>query len=223
VPSQRSANIDIEETILNSLEIAAVVLSLAAVWWTSVRNPVCWPVGLVSVLLYGWIFVGARLYSDALLQVVYAALQCYGWWNWRRSRPLLALPEAASAVAYPRLEPDGIERERRPAVVVPRADELRLALGLGGAGAIVLGAVMAYGTDAALPWLDATLAALSLVAQYWMARLFRANWLLWIAVDLVYVVLYLNRALPLTAALYAGFVALAVVGWRKWRPIEPLH
>jgi nicotinamide mononucleotide transporter len=71
-------------------------------------------------------------------------------------------------------------------------------------------------TDAALPWLDATLTALSLVAQYWMARLYRVNWLLWIAVDLVYVGVYVVRHLPLTAALYAGFVVLAILGWRQW-------
>lgn len=188
-------------------------LSLAAVWWTSLRNPVCWPVGLVSVLLYGWIFLGARLYSDALLQIVYAVLQCYGWWNWRRSRQALALPDAAAALVYP-----GGSQQNRPPVAVPRAHELLRTLCLSGLGAVLLGQFMARYTDAALPWLDAALAALSLVAQYWMARLFRASWLLWIGVDLVYVALYLNRSLPLTAALYAGFVALAVYGWVKWTP-----
>jgi nicotinamide mononucleotide transporter len=197
------------------LESLAVVLSLAAVWWTSVRNPVCWPVGLVSVLLYGWIFLGARLYSDALLQIVYAVLQCYGWWNWRRARPVVEAARGAAPTALA-----ATQSEARPAVVVPRAYQLLWTLGVGGVGAVLLGGVMARYTDAALPWLDAALAALSLVAQYWMARLFRANWLLWIAVDLVYVMLYLNRGLPVTAALYAGFVGLAMLGWWRWNPAD---
>jgi len=176
------------------LEILAVGLSVVAVWWTTVRNRLCWPVGLVSVLLYGWIFYGAKLYSDALLQLVYAALQCYGWWQWR----------AAPA------------QERRPHVRQPRRRDLALGVLLGTLGAVGLGAIMSRYTDAALPWLDATLTAFSLVAQYWMARLYRANWLLWILVDLVYVGLYGVRHLPLTAALYAGFILLAVVGWRQW-------
>ncbi len=158
------------------------------------RNRLCWPVGLVSVLLYGWVFYGARLYSDALLQMVYAGLQCYGWWQWHR----------ASAHA------------RRPHVRRPRARDLAAALLVGVIGAIALGAIMSRFTDAALPWLDAALTALSLVAQYWMARLYRVNWLLWIAVDLVYVAVYAVRELPLTAVLYAGFVVLAVLGWRQW-------
>lgn len=179
---------------LQPLEILAVALSVAAVWWTTVRNHLCWPVGLVSVLLYGWIFYGARLYSDALLQLVYAALQCYGWWQWRKA------PTCA----------------RRPQVRRPRGRDLALAVLVGALGAVALGTVMSRYTDAALPWLDATLTAFSLVAQYWMARLYRVNWLLWIAVDLVYVGVYGIRQLPLTAALYAGFVVLAFLGWRQW-------
>jgi nicotinamide mononucleotide transporter len=176
-----------------------------------VRNPVCWPVGLVSVLLYGWIFLGARLYSDMLLQGIYAVLQAYGWWNWRRA----ARAPAASGSGLP---------DRRPPVVQARLRDLLGALLAGAVAALMLGAIMARYTDAALPWLDAALAALSLVAQYWMARLYRINWLLWIAVDLVYVLLYLNRGLPLTAALYVGFVVLAGIGWRMWglsRPASP--
>jgi len=146
------------------------------------------------VLLYGWIFYGARLYSDALLQLVYATLQCYGWWQWRIA-PM---------------------RAQRPQVRRPRVLYLACAVLLGTAGAIALGAVMSRYTDAAVPWLDATLTAFSLVAQFWMARLYRVNWLMWIGVDLVYVGLYGVRQLPLTAALYAGFVLLAALGWRQW-------
>jgi nicotinamide mononucleotide transporter len=181
---------------VDPVEALGVALSVAAVWLTTTRNPWCWPVGLASVLVYGWIFVGARLYSDALLQLVYAFLEIYGWWQWRR------LPQAAG----------------QPAVRAPRPMEIWLPAVLALAGAVALGAGMARYTDAALPWLDAVLTAASLVAQYWMARLIRANWLLWIVVDLVYVGVYWSRALPLTAALYAGFVVLAAIGWWRWRP-----
>ncbi len=179
---------------VDPIEGVAVVLSIAAVWLTTARNAWCWPVGLASVIVYAWIFIGARLYSDALLQVIYAALEVYGWWQWRRA------PQAAGQVAV------------RPA----RPRELWVPAVLAIGGALVLGGGMARFTDAALPWLDAVLTAASLVAQFWMARLIRANWLLWIAVDVVYVGVYASRALPLTAALYAGFVVLAVSGWRRW-------
>jgi len=181
---------------VDPVEALGVALSIAAVWLTTVRNAWCWPVGLASVLVYGWIFIGARLYSDALLQLIFAVLEVYGWWQWRR------LPQAAG----------------QPAVRPARAAEIWVPAGIALVAAPVLGAGMAHYTDAALPWLDAVLTAASLVAQFWMARLIRANWLLWIAVDLVYVGVYWSRALQPTAALYAGFVVLAAIGWRRWRP-----
>ena len=43
------------------------------------------------------------------------------------------------------------------------------------------------------------------------------NWHAWIAVDILYVGLYLHKHLVLTAILYALFVAMAVIGLRAWR------
>ena len=89
-------------------------------------------------------------------------------------------------------------------------------LGIGVVFGIALGAAMHRYTDAALPWLDAMLAALSLVAQWWQARRHTATWWLWIVVDVVYIGMYLVKSLNLTAALYLVFIGLAVVGLRSW-------
>jgi nicotinamide mononucleotide transporter len=68
-----------------------------------------------------------------------------------------------------------------------------------------------------LPWADATLSSFSLVAQYWVARRHAANWLLWIAVDVLYVGMFAYKGLMLTAGLYAAMVVLAVIGYRRWQ------
>jgi nicotinamide mononucleotide transporter len=43
------------------------------------------------------------------------------------------------------------------------------------------------------------------------------NWVLWIAIDVVSVGLYLNRGLNLLAALYVAFLVLSVIGLKQWR------
>ena len=75
-------------------------------------------------------------------------------------------------------------------------------------------------TDAARPFFDAALTGGSVVAQVLLMRRILDNWLLWIAVDVLYVPLYLSRSLPLTALLYAGLVVLAWRGWVDWKRVE---
>lgn len=176
------------------LEWSAVAASILGVWLMARRHLLAWPVGLVGVALYAVVFVEARLYSDTLLQIAFGAFLLYGWLSWRRN----AATEGEITIA---------PLSRR---------ELFRDLGVGVLGGVLLGAAMHTWTNAALPWLDAMLAALSLVAQWWQARRHVATWWLWIVVDVVYVGMYLVKSLNVTAGLYVLFIGLAVMGLRAW-------
>ena len=185
------------------IELLGAIISAWAVWLTAQRRRWCWPVGLVSVLVYAWVFVDARLYSDALLQFAFGALIVYGWRRWTRH-----------------LDTDG----RVEVAPLPRGQLIAHVL-VGTLGALALGFAMHRWTDAALPWLDAALTSFSLVAQWWQGRRHIAAWWLWIVVDVIYVGEYAYKDLLITAVLYAGFVGLAVVGLRAWqraRSVAPL-
>lgn len=177
------------------IELAAAILSAWAVWLTARRRPWCWPLGLVSVGVYAWVFVHSKLYSDALLQGAFALMLGYGWWRWLHN-----------------LQDDGRVRIA-PLAPLPATAHV----GAGTLAALLLGAFMHHHTDASLPWLDATLAAFSLVAQGWQAGRHVAAWWMWIIVDVVYVGMYLYKGLYITAVLYAAFLVLAIDGLRSWR------
>ena len=177
------------------VELIGALVSALAVWLTARRRPWCWPIGLVSVLIYAWIFIDAKLYSDALLQGAFAVMIVYGWVRWMQH-----LDDQGRVTLAP----------------LP----FRQALGhvvVGVAGALTLGFAMHRWTDAALPWLDAALTAFSLVAQWWQGRRHIAAWWLWITVDVLYVGEYIYKSLLITAVLYVAFIALAVIGLRAWR------
>ncbi|MGB7193406.1 MAG: nicotinamide riboside transporter PnuC [Collimonas pratensis] len=182
---------------MSGLEIIAVILSALAVWLTARRHLWCWPIGLVSVLLYARIFLVAKLYSDLLLQLIFAVMQLYGWWQWK----------------------SGASNQDRQHIQPQRLPKRGLLIGMlaGAAGSVVLGYIMASFTDAHIPWLDSALTSFSLVAQFWMARKYVVNWWLWIAVDIIYVGVYIYKDLNLTAGLYAGFIVLAIIGLRNWQ------
>lgn len=180
---------------MSDLEIIAVIVNVLGVWLTARRTPWCWPVNVIAVLLYVWIFYDVKLYSDMLLQIVFVFMQGYGWWRWRSGQ----------------VEAGRVHAERLPLPVAFTS------LAIGALLALSLGACMARFTDAQVPWLDAALTAYSLVASYWAARKYVASWWLWIVLDVVYTGLYYHKALPLTAALYAGFIILALYGLRAWQ------
>jgi nicotinamide mononucleotide transporter len=179
---------------MNLLELTAALLGLACVWLTARQHIACWPVGLLMVTLYAYIFYEAKLYSDALLQVVYIGMQIYGWWAW------LYGGRSQTALGVTRLS-------WQQAVIWV------VALGF---GVLVLGSTMAAKTDAAFPYVDAFATVASLIAQWWLGRKILESWLLWIVVDIVSVGLYFAKSLYPTAILYVIFLGLAAWGWKQW-------
>ena len=129
------------------------------------------------------------------LQVVYALLSAYGWYQWLHG---------------------GANRTELPVSRVAPRTAATLAL-LAAAFAAALGAFLSRTTNASLPWLDSSLTAASLAAQWMLTRKLLENWLVWIVADVVYVGMFLHKGLHLTAVLYAIFLALAVMGWLQWR------
>jgi nicotinamide mononucleotide transporter len=71
---------------MSALEIAGTILGVLGVGLMIRQSIWGWPVGLVQVSLYAWIFFEARLYSDSILQLIFIGLQSYGWWHWHQAR-----------------------------------------------------------------------------------------------------------------------------------------
>ncbi|WP_426139336.1 nicotinamide riboside transporter PnuC [Pseudomonas sp. DWP3-1-2] len=182
---------------MSPLELFAAALGVIAVWLTVKQNSWCWPIGLVMVLIYSWIFYDVKLYSNMLLQVIYAALQVYGWLQWTQ-RGQTQKPRAVTSLS--------------PGSVL-------IGLAVGGVTSLLLGGLMSSFTDATQPWLDAALTGFSLVAQVWMAQKRVQCWPLWIAIDFIFVGLFVYEALYVTAGLYAMFLLLAIQGWREWHRV----
>lgn len=177
------------------LELIAFISGLLSVWLTLRMRVGNWPIGIVSVVCFTVLFVEAKLYADALLQLVFVALGFYGWWHWARAaREINRLPVLRATFE---------------------------ATGLALVASAVLTALCAWvlrtWTDSPLPWLDASILVLSLVATWAQARQLIECWWVWIAVDVISIPVYWSRALPLTALLYVLFLLLCVGGWRGWK------
>ena len=180
---------------VSPLELVAAVVGALSVYLSVRQNIWSWPTGIFNVVLYTLVFYDAKLYADMGLQVIYAILSVYGWYEW--------LYGGAG---------------RTELHVTRTTARLRWLLGvIALAGSVLLGTLLHHETDAALPYMDAALSSTSLVAQWMMTRKLLENWLVWIAVDVLYVGMFIFKHLYLTAGLYAVFLALAVRGYIDWR------
>jgi nicotinamide mononucleotide transporter len=177
------------------MEVAGFLTGVVNVWLVTRQNIWSWPIGVANALFYTVVFARTGLYSDTGLQVVYFVLSLYGWWHWWRGGP------AADTL---------------PVTRTSRTLALRLAV-IGVVAWLLLWTITSRIPGAALPHIDSALVAASLIAQWMMTRKLAENWLVWVVVDVIYVGVFINRQLPLTAVLYAVFFALAVSGHFQWR------
>ena len=180
---------------MTALELFGAILGALSVYLSVRQNIWSWPTAIINVTVYAVVFYHAKLYADAGLQVIYAVLSIYGWYEWLHGG------------------------EHRTALRVTRTSPPLGALltGIALVGSAALGTLLSRTTDAALPFMDSFLSSTSLVAQWMMTRKKLENWLVWIGVDVLYVGVFIYRHLYITAALYAVFLALAVRGYIDWR------
>jgi len=177
------------------LESTAVAFGIISVFLSVRQHIWSWPTAIVNVLMYVLVFRDAKLYADMGLQVVYFVLSVYGWYEWLyggENRTVLKVSRAT-----------------------PRSMVTLTAIALVSVAA--LGTFLARSTDAALPYMDSATTSTSLVAQWMMTRKVLENWAVWMAVDVVYVGMFIFKHLYLTAGLYAVFFVLAAMGLREWK------
>lgn len=180
---------------MNWLEWIAAALTLVTVVLVVLRTIWNYPFGLAAVALYFFVYLQAKLYSDALLQIFFFVTQLYGWWVWARA------PQVDHGVAVTSMSNRARGRWMTGTVIA----------------SVAWGFLMHRYTDAAAPYIDATVAGLSVTAQILQSLRRYECWVLWIAADVVAIGLYAWKGLSVTSGLYGLFLILAIVGLIDWR------
>ena len=68
------------------LEIIAVITGMLSIWYSYRINILVYPIGMISLALYVFIFIKNGLYANAVINFLYFVTSIFGWWNWLRQR-----------------------------------------------------------------------------------------------------------------------------------------
>ena len=178
---------------MDTLEIVGFISGFAGVFLTVKKNKWCFPIGIINVILSCFLFYESRLYADSLQQLVYIPLLIVGWLNWNANTN----------------DDFIVERLNKKEIVIYFS--LFLSSGL------LLGYLLKKFSNASFPWIDSLATTASFLAQYLIAKKKIENWIVWIAVNIVYIAVYLQKDLELYAVLYLVYLILAIQGYYQWR------
>jgi len=178
----------------SGIEISAAILAVAYLALAIKQRLSCWYAAFASSCLYVWVMFGAHLYMESALNLFYAGMAVYGWWQWQHGRGGAAL-------------------------AVSRWPLRRHAAALLGIIAVswLNSILLQRFTPAARPFIDSLVTWSSVYTTFLVARKVYENWYWWLIIDSVCLCLYFTRGLYVTMLLFALYLILIVVGMRAWR------
>jgi len=179
------------------LEIVAVVMGLASVYFAKKDHLWVYPTGMISTAIYVYLLVQAGLVGDVLINAYYFIMSVYGWFYWTQKKEGITVHAIASINL----------RETLMSVF------------------LFIGSIVGVGLlyvffDKANDWtapVDTLTTSLFFVGMWLMARRKIQHWIFWIIGDVISVPLYLVKGLGLTSLQYIIFTLIAIFGYREWK------
>jgi nicotinamide mononucleotide transporter len=175
------------------MEKIAVLFSLLSVILTTRKNALCWPVGIVGVLAYGYIFYQNRDWSNFLLQFFFILQSILGWLNWNKSETNVV---------------SSLETHER----------FRFIIG----SFVVFFCLFIVNKvfSGSFTELDALTATLSIFGMFLLSKSKIEAWFFWILADMIYIYFFFLNQLYLSSALYFLFLILTTYGYFNWKKLK---
>ena len=189
--------------MIEPVELAGFVLSLAMVYCNIKEIHWGWPLAILSSALYGVVFWNTQLYGEASLQVMFILTSFWGWRQWRlgERNAQLSMTETTVAFSISTLMPAELKRVAVATLLIWPS----------------LSFFLHRYTDSDVAIWDGLVTALSLLAQYLLAKKKIENWWVWLIVNVITVGLMIVKSLWLTSLLYALFAVLSYAGLKAWQ------
>ena len=178
------------------IETIAVATGLLSVWYSKKINVLVFPIGIISVLLYVFIFIKNGLFANAIINFLYFVISVFGWWNWVK-----APSNEQRATSNVNLQVTFLTKKHRL---------LTLAI------VFVLLVISKIFTTDTPTFLDYFTGVLGLGGMLLTALKKVENWVLYLLCDIILIPLCIVNGLYLTVLQYIIYAIIAVMGCISW-------
>ncbi|WP_416412940.1 nicotinamide riboside transporter PnuC [Pantoea sp. App145] len=204
---------------LSWIEAVGTVAGLLCIWLASLEKIINYFFGLINVTLFAVIFFQIQLYASLLLQLFFFVANVYGWYAWSRQNAAqeaelkirwLPLPKALGWGAVCVLGIGLMTLYIDPVFAFLTHIAVSMMQGM------VLHVVMPQLQPDAFPFWDSCMMVLSIVAMILMTRKYVENWLLWVVINVISVMIFARQGVYAMSLEYVILTLIALNGSRLW-------
>lgn len=179
----------------NYIELTGTIAGIAGALLTTRQIIWCWPVNLVNVACYIYVFFVSRNFAYFGLQIFYLVITLYGWYHWRYGG------EGESELKVSRLS----------------MKMFLWFLVLVAAGTSALGFILDKYTADTMPFLGSLLSISALICTFLSARKLLESYLIWIVIDMISIGMFMYQKMYPTVVLFISYTSIAVYGYYLWK------
>jgi nicotinamide mononucleotide transporter len=178
------------------IEAIAVLFGLICVYYSSTKNILSWPTGIISTIAYAYLFYKLSLYADFTMQFIFIGQGLYGWYNWIKNKDKFTHELIIEKLSL-------FEIFKYCIIMIVFY--------------IILVFLLIKFTNSNLPYIDSFVTVISLTANWLSAKRKIDNWVFWMVANVVYIYLFSWKGLYMSVGLYTLFIVLDIYGIKNWK------
>jgi len=192
---------------MSYLEFFGTVAGAIAVWLSARAHVWTWPLGLINVTLFFFLFYQVQLYPDMFLQVFFFVTNLIGWWRWKN----------------PSIEEENKKHELKVSYMSTKLMWVFVAIALICTSQLGLLAKnlheffpILFNKPSAYPFADSFVTVMSILATYLMVQKKVECWAVWLLVDAIACYMYFAKEIKFVGIEYLAFCFIAAFGLWNW-------
>ena len=181
------------------IETVAVITGLLSIWFSYRINILVYPIGMISLALYVFIFTKNGLYANAVINFLYFAISIFGWWNWERTndKSLKSNGKDESKLKVKFLD----RKEKRITILI---------------FCVSIFLINLFTPNELSVRFDYATSVAGLIAMVLTSMKKVDNWTYYLIADIILIPLCIYNGLYLTSIQYVAYTILAIMGLRNW-------